>query len=50
MTYVPSNSPFSLTQVIRSGESGGGGDFLARLLVFKGEEGRLSETGWVIVE
>eukprot|EP00978_Attheya_sp_CCMP212_P011858 scaffold29456_cov59-Attheya_sp.AAC.1 len=32
-----------------SGDSGGG-DFLARLLIYKGEEGRLSETGWIIVE
>ena len=32
-----------------SGDSGGG-DFLARILVYKGEEGRLSETGWIIVE
>jgi hypothetical protein len=34
-----------------SGDSGSGcGDFLARILVSKGEEGRLSETGWIIVE
>eukprot|EP00978_Attheya_sp_CCMP212_P010384 scaffold25137_cov58-Attheya_sp.AAC.1 len=32
-----------------SGDSGDG-DFLARILVYKGEEGRLSETGWIIVE
>eukprot|EP00978_Attheya_sp_CCMP212_P017519 scaffold46817_cov54-Attheya_sp.AAC.1 len=32
------------------GDSGGDGDFLAtRLLVYKGEEGRLSATGWTIV-
>eukprot|EP00978_Attheya_sp_CCMP212_P007490 scaffold17330_cov64-Attheya_sp.AAC.1 len=30
--------------------SEGGGDFLARILVYKGEEGRLSKTGWIIVE
>jgi hypothetical protein len=29
---------------------GGGGDFLARILMYNGEEGRLSETGWIIVE
>eukprot|EP00978_Attheya_sp_CCMP212_P021619 scaffold63452_cov26-Attheya_sp.AAC.2 len=28
----------------------GGGDFLARISVYKGEEGRLSEIGWIIVE
>jgi hypothetical protein len=35
-----------------SGDSGGGGggDFLARISVYKGEEGRLSEIGWIIVE
>eukprot|EP00978_Attheya_sp_CCMP212_P018606 scaffold51211_cov57-Attheya_sp.AAC.3 len=34
-----------------SGDSGGGdGDFFARIFVYKGEEGRLSETGWIIVE
>jgi hypothetical protein len=33
-----------------SGDSGGGGDFIARLLVYKGEERRLSGTGWIIVK
>ena len=34
-----------------SGDSGGdGGDFFARISVYKGEEGRLSEIGWIIVE
>eukprot|EP00978_Attheya_sp_CCMP212_P040685 scaffold224936_cov53-Attheya_sp.AAC.1 len=33
-----------------SGGSGGGGDFLARILVHKKGEGRLSETGWILVE
>eukprot|EP00978_Attheya_sp_CCMP212_P015721 scaffold40658_cov47-Attheya_sp.AAC.1 len=32
-----------------SGDSGGGA-FLARILVYKGKEGRLSKTGWIIVE
>eukprot|EP00978_Attheya_sp_CCMP212_P039063 scaffold199789_cov45-Attheya_sp.AAC.1 len=36
-------------RMVCSGDSGGG-DFLARILVYKGEEGRLSDTGWIIVE
>eukprot|EP00978_Attheya_sp_CCMP212_P022544 scaffold67403_cov31-Attheya_sp.AAC.1 len=31
------------------GGGGGGDNFIARLLMFKGEEGRLSESGWIIL-
>eukprot|EP00978_Attheya_sp_CCMP212_P014492 scaffold36966_cov81-Attheya_sp.AAC.1 len=36
----------------RMGYSGysGGGAFLSRILVYEGEEGQLSETGWIIVK
>jgi hypothetical protein len=34
----------------RDSGGGGGGDILARILVYKGEEGGLSEIWWIIVE